>query len=203
MGSGTFKYKTMAPLNQPDDTINTIIRDAYQYYVELGVEDNVVFYALNVIRRFLTCHEGIKEPRPFYAAVLYIAKRHPFTYPNHTIKADFANKSRIKISSLEWYTDMINSTLGFYKIYDRRHFPYFLDPYGIIHQVISAVIRDRLDEAKIKQMLGLSSLNIRQVARDVTNWIVNRLKLLPAVFKTQIQAYIVSLIRAKVEPNEN
>ena len=188
-------FTNISSINFQNAALSKVIKDAYHYYVTMDVSDNMSFYALDIISRYLSHHEMVKDNRSFYAAALYIAQRHPYTYPNHETKSDFAKNSKIKSSSLEWYVDTIASSLYFIKIHDARHFPYYLDPHGIITSVIAGIISDQLNEGKIKHVLGIGAIDQSQITQDISARVVDRLKLVPPVFKPQIESVIATLIQ--------
>ena len=176
---------------------NTMIKNAYSYFITNDVEDSLSFYALNIIKRYIQSHGTVKDPVSVFAASLYISGRHPYTFPNRETRTDFAKTYQIKTSSLEWYIESIINTLDFIKIYDYRQYPYYIDPEGIIQTVLTSVLAERKTESQIKHVLGINRYHEDGIATDVTNRIVERLKLVPEAFKDQIKNFVLNQLRAE------
>ena len=135
----------------------------------------------------------------FYAAGMYIANRHPYSYPNHETKAQFVRRTQIRISSMEWYNDAIITDLGFIKIHDNRHYPYYIDPEGIIYRVLHGIVKDAVSESAVKQLLGKPIVDYQKQSLEITNQLTGRLKLMPAVFKVQLEGLIQRLFQETFE----
>ena len=173
-----------------------LIKEAYKFYVKNDVRDVLAFGAVTLLNRYLRVAKLPKEDVAMFVAALYLVSRHPFSFANHTSKQEFAEQFGIKATSLEWYSENLADKLGFIRIYDYRHFPYYIDPEGVINSVILSVVRLTVEELAVRTLLGVETFEENEAIEGIVDRLVDRLKIVPSVFKPEIRR-IVSEYMAK------
>jgi hypothetical protein len=172
-----------------------VVRNAHEFFNENKIDERYENMALDIVRRFVS-KEGIpRETDPFFGAALYMVTRHPWSHPNPLTKTEFANKLRMKESSLEWYTESIAEKLGFVVLHDNAHLPFFMDPQGIIASVVSSVVSASVGEVIIRGILTGSPPSYSKLAEGIVDRLCNVVKIVPSVFEQEIH----NLVRRKIE----
>ncbi|MFW9955311.1 MAG: hypothetical protein ACFFD3_12215 [Candidatus Thorarchaeota archaeon] len=176
-----------------------LVRNAHQFFNENRIDENYQTMALNLIRRYVS-QEGVpREPDPFFAAALYMVTRHPWSHPNPLTKTEFANKFRMKESSLEWYTDSITEKLGFLVLHDRTQLPFYVDPDGTISNVVDSVIRTSVGEAVVKSVVTGGVLAPHALADRIVDRLCNIVSIVPNAFEHDLR----SIVHRKIEEESN
>ena len=151
--------------------------------------------ALDLVRRFVS-KEGVpREVDPLFGAALYTVTRHPWSHPNPLTKTEFANKLRMKESSLEWYTESIVEKLGFETLHDNAHLPFFMDPKGIIASVVESIVGASVGEVVVRGIVTGSPPSYSKLADSIVDRLCNVVKIVPIVFERDIH----SIVRRKIE----
>ncbi len=172
-----------------------VVRNAHEFFTENKIDERYENMALDIVRRFVS-KEGIpREADPFFGAALYMVTRHPWSHPNPLTKTEFANKLRMKESSLEWYTESIAEKLGFVILHDNTHLPFFMDPQGIIASVVSSVVSSSVGEVIIRGIVTGSPPSYSKLAEGIVDRLCNVVKIVPSVFEQEIH----NLVRRKIE----
>jgi len=172
-----------------------VVRDAHEFFKENKIDDRYENMALDLVRRFVS-KEGVpREPDPFFGAALYMVTRHPWSHPNPLTKTEFANKLRMKESSLEWYTESIAEKLRFSILHDNAHLPFFMDPQGIIASVVDSVVSASVGEVIIRGIVTGSPPSYSKLADGIVDRLCNVVKIVPSVFEQEIH----NLVRRKIE----
>lgn len=172
-----------------------VVRNAHEFFRENKIDERYENMALDIVRRFVS-KEGIpREADPFFGAALYMVTRHPWSHPNPLTKTEFANKLRMKESSLEWYTESIAEKLGFVILHDNTHLPFFMDPQGIIASVVSSVVSSSVGEVIIRGIVSGSPPSYSKLAEGIVDRLCNVVKIVPSVFEQEIH----NLVRRKIE----
>ncbi len=172
-----------------------VVRDAHEFFKENKIDERYENMALDLVRRFVS-REGVpREADPFFGAALYMVTRHPWSHPNPLTKTEFANKLRMKESSLEWYTDSIGEKLGFEILHDNAHLPFFMDPQGIISSVVDSVVSASVGEVVIRGIVTGSPPSYSKLADSIVDRLCNVVKIVPNVFEREIH----NLVRRKIE----
>jgi hypothetical protein len=151
-----------------------------------------------------------------FAAALYIAFRHPNTYPNLVPRSYFSSDTSrgtkrqpadpvfqdpfaAKDSSIDWYTKRIVEKLGIIILYDERGLPYFLEKMGPIYRLIDALA----EETAIDAVLTSHIANRRELLEPVVSGLMNRifsvLQLLPKVFYNSLYEHLAPHVEALIE----
>ncbi|WXG41658.1 MAG: hypothetical protein WED07_12995 [Candidatus Freyarchaeum deiterrae] len=167
-----------------------LVKEAYKFYVKKDFRDALAFGAIALINRYLKVAKLPKEEDAMFAAAIYLVSRNPFSFANHTSKQEFADQIGIKPASLEWYSENLSEKLGFIRIYDYRHFPYYIDPEGVINSVITSVVRQTVEELTVRTILGVEIFNEVEATDAIVDRLVDRLKIVPNVFKPEIRRLV-------------
>ncbi len=172
-----------------------VVRDAHEFFKENKIDERYETMALDLVRRFVS-KEGVpREVDPFFGAALYMVTRHPWSHPNPLTKTEFANKLRMKESSLEWYTESIVEKLGFATLHDNAHLPFFMDPQGIISSVMGSVVESSVGEVVVRGIVTGSPPSYTKLADSIVDRLCNVVKIVPCVFEQDIH----NLVRRKIE----
>jgi len=184
------------PVALRNEYIQSYVRESYKFYKDHGVKKTYSYYAIDIIIRYLI-KLGSSWPREknvLYIAALYIASRHPFSHPNPTSRYDFAKRFQIKTSSINWYVTRITNELSFFKLYDSHSRPYFVDSSGLIHVLSSTITRSRTNEYFIRQIALEEVIDHNIIADDVIAQLVDKLRLIPPIFRRELRRLILSFI---------
>jgi len=172
-----------------------VVRDAHEFFKENKIDDRYENMALDLVRRFVSKGGVPREPDPFFGAALYMVTRHPWSHPNPLTKTEFANKLRMKESSLEWYTESIAEKLRFSILHDNAHLPFYMDPQGIIASVVDSVVSASVGEVIIRGIVTGSPPSYSKLAEGIVDRLCNVVKIVPSVFEQEIH----NLVRRKIE----
>ncbi|MFW9830207.1 MAG: hypothetical protein ACFFD8_00275 [Candidatus Thorarchaeota archaeon] len=192
------------------------LRQAYRVYVSKKVRQDLMLPSLRILASLLGTQELGREPEALFAAALYIAFRHPNTYPNLVPRSHFsAIDSKLtkrkpaeplfkdsfgaKDTSIDWYSKRIVEKLGIIVLYDERGLPYFLEKTGPIYRLIEALG----EEAAIDAVLSSHISNRPELLEPVLSGLLNRiftvLKLLPRVFYNSLYDHLAPHVEALID----
>ncbi len=176
-----------------------LVREAYKFFIKNDVEEVLSVYATAILKRYIKVAGLPKEREAAYAAAVYLASRHPFSFPNPVSKGEFAEKFGLKASSLEWYAENICENLEFIKIYDYNRFPYYIDPESVIGAVLKSVVRSTVEEVSVRTILGIEIMGEEAIVEGLVERLVDRLKIVPPVFKGEMHRVIRNLMKEEIE----
>ncbi|MBS7287476.1 MAG: hypothetical protein KIH01_01675 [Candidatus Freyarchaeota archaeon] len=176
-----------------------LVRDAYKFFIKNEVEEALSVYATAILKRYVEAVGIPKEKEAAYVAAMYLAGRHPFSFPNSVSKEEFAERFGLKASSLEWYTESISEKLGFIKIYDYNRFPYYIDPESVIGAVLKSVVKSTVEEISVRMILGIEVMSEEDVVEELVERLVDKLKIVPPVFKGEMHRVIRNLMREELK----
>lgn len=193
-----------------------IIRQAYQLYISKNVRQDLILPTLRILTGHLSTQDLGREPKALFAAALYIAFRHPNTYPNLVPRSFFSAKIdkttkrqplepifsapfNVKDSSIDWYSKQLIEKTGIIVLYDERGLPYFLERNGPIYRLIDALA----EEAAIDAVLTSHISNRRELVEPVVSGLLNRifnvLRLIPRVFYNSLYDHLAPHVEALIE----
>ncbi|MHA1276071.1 MAG: hypothetical protein ACTSQI_16465 [Candidatus Helarchaeota archaeon] len=191
------------PMALKNEYIQSYVKEAYDFYVTRHqVKETYAFYAIDIIIRYIV-KLGSSWPRErdvLYIAALYIADRHPFSQPNPTSRYNYAKRFRIKTSSINWYVNKITQELNFFKFYDSHSRPYFIDSAGIIHVLSAAISRTQINKSFIKRVALNEPIEKNLIVDDIVAQLVDKLRLIPAIFRRELGRLIFSFIETILQP---
>ncbi len=190
------------PIALQNEYIQSYVKEAYEFYTKHQVKETYAYYACDIIIRYLV-KLGSSWPRErdvLYIAALYIADRHPFSHPNPTSRYDYAKRFEIKTSSINWYVTRITQELSFFKLYDSHSRPYFIDSSGIIHVLSSAISRTQVNKYFIKHVVSNEPIEKNIMVDDIVGQLVDKLKLVPPIFRRELRRLIFSFIESILQP---
>jgi hypothetical protein len=197
------------------ESLTVYLKKAYRLYVSKQVRQDLILPTLRILASHLGTQELSREPEALYAAALYIAFRHPNTYPNLVPRSYFSDKKSrttkrlpadpifrkafsVKDSSIEWYTKRIVDKLEIIILYDERGLPYFLEKTGPIYRLIDALA----EEAAIDAVLTSEIVNRRELLEPIVSGLLNRiftiLQLLPRIFYNSLYEHLVPHVEASI-----
>jgi len=191
------------------------LKQAYRLYQTKQVRKDLILPTLRILASHLGTKEIGREPEALYAAALYIAFRHPKTYPNlvprsffsitdskttkrHPAETLFSKGFAAKDSSIDWYAKRIVEKLQILVLYDERGLPYFLEKAGPIYRLIEALA----EEAAVDAVLTSYIVNRRELLEPILSGLLNRifdvLRLLPKVFFNSVYDHLAPHIEALI-----
>ncbi|MEM1659176.1 MAG: hypothetical protein QXK94_09100 [Candidatus Jordarchaeales archaeon] len=176
-----------------------LVKDAYKFFIKNDIEETLSIYAAALIKRYVKAAGVPREREAAYAAAIYLASRHPFSFPNPVSKEEFAERFGLKASSLEWYTESMVENLGIIKIYDYNRFPYYIDPESVIGAVIRSVVKSTVEELGVRALLGIEAISEEVVVEELVERLVDKLKIVPPVFKNEMYRVVRSIMREEME----
>ncbi len=170
-----------------------IISQAYNLLTsKSGLNNRIILYSLSLIARIID-EANINIDEVYFWAAAYIASHKP----NHRFYAlsleDYCsnnNLDRIKLERvLQEYTEKLNLII----FPDNSDNVFYLDRDDVVFSVIRASARESLRKAVLKKILGLGELDLNNLAEDVTNYLIDNLKLLPPEFNKSCTKIVKSL----------
>jgi hypothetical protein len=172
----------------------SIVRDAHEYFTENKIDERYEYMALDLIRRYVS-REGVpRDADPFFGAALYMVTRHAWSHPNPLTKTEFANRLRMKETSLEWYSESLTEKLGFIILHDRNQLPFFIDPQGTIASVINSVVRANVGEEVVQSIVRGSVHSPQTLAEKIVDSLCNVVKIIPSAFEQELYNLILHKI---------
>lgn len=179
-----------------DNYLVKVLNAALDFYLQNNVEETHIGSALNLIRSYYLTNSEPREPYPFYASILYIVSRHPWTYPNPFTKIEFITRFNVRESTFDWYVKNICESLDIIVLHDLQHYPYFIPPddisYCIIHSRITyASSINRIFSAILPQ----KSKSISIISDEIVDELINKVKIIPSALQTSLYQYIERCIK--------
>lgn len=176
-----------------------ILKDAYHKYIKIGMSPEDALRATIMFYRFLKQYKlkGISDKNAIMAAIAFITVRAPYTFPNDIPIQYYAKLFNVKGTSVEWFLKKIEKTLGIKRLHDLRHFPYFLDPNSVVYKVIENITHKIYQEEKIKNLLGIELFDEETVINKIIDELLNRLKIIPSVFRLSLYGLIEKIMKPK------
>jgi hypothetical protein len=192
------------------------LRPAYRLFVSKQVRQDLIFPALRMLAAYLASQGVDREPEALCAAALYLAFRHPNTYPNpvprsyfasHTAKktrhhpADplFDDPFRAKETSIDWYAKRLIEKLNIIVLYDERGLPYFLERNGPIYRLVEALAEEAATDATLVSHVADRQEFVEAVVNELLDHILNVLRLVPGVFRASLYGYLAPEVEALLE----
>ncbi len=151
--------------------------------------------ALDLVRRYVSQEGTPREVDPLFGAALYVVTRHPWSHPNPLTKTEFANRLRMKESSLEWYTDSIIEKLGFIILYDSSRNPFYVDPRGTILSVVDSIVMGSVGEEVVQGIVKGSVVSPNALADKIVDRLCSVVKVVPPTFEHELHR----LVQRKIE----
>ncbi len=194
----------------------TFLPEAYKLYTSKNVRPDLILPTLRILVAHLGTHGLGREPEALSAAALYIAFRHPNTYPNLVPRSYFASygtkptKRTISIqlftkpfaakdSSIDWYVKQITKRLKLIVLHDERGLPYFLEQKGPIYRLIDALAEEAAVDAVLMSHVTNRQELIEPLLSGLLDRIFNTLKLLPKIFRSSLYEQLAPHVNKLVE----
>lgn len=184
-----------------DKYIRKIIYEANHLYSKYDLDKNIIPIALDISIRYIK-NSIPSEPREkdvLYCAAYFIAIRHPFSHPSYVTRDGFADQFNIKTTSLDWYVNRILTELDFIRIHDLNQLPYFVDRNSLIHTVTISIIHSNLSESLLNAILYKKMPDVNIIVDNIIGILVDRLKILPDVFKRSLRSLVLDTIRGEIK----
>ncbi|MHC1592132.1 MAG: hypothetical protein ACXQS8_08590 [Candidatus Helarchaeales archaeon] len=183
-----------------EKSIRACIKSASEFYSKQDLDRDLMIVAIDLIVRYL---KRIAPARPrdlevLYAAAYHVASRHPFSHPNSQTKEKIAVKFGIKLSSLSWYVQRLLEDLEFIRLYDEQGRPYYIDPQGLISAVLHSITSKCLNEHLIKTVINNGYPDVFTVQERVVATLIENLRIIPEVFRRDLQFYIHDIIKDQI-----
>ena len=192
------------PIALKNEYIQSYVKESDKFYKANDVKQAYASYAQDIIIRYLI-KLGSSWPRErnvLYIAALYIANRHPFSHPNPTSRYEFAKRFHVKTSSINWYVTRIIQELNFFRVYDSKSRPYFLDSSGVIYTLTHSITRTRVNKHFILQVAEDIPIETNIIADEIVAQIVDRLELIRPIFRRELRRLVMTFIDEILEDYE-
>ncbi|OLS13805.1 MAG: hypothetical protein RBG13Loki_2566 [Promethearchaeota archaeon CR_4] len=154
--------------------------------------------ALSLMFRFCQRKGVPRDLSAFQAAAAYIAARHPLSYPNRVPRETYADDFAVRGASLEWYLKQILATLDFKEIRDDEHYPYYIDPLGVIWRMTQALVEAEVIEAITGSLTGQSAKAREEIIAEITHKIVAKVNAVPVDLAVPFKDLIAALVDAEM-----
>ncbi|MHA1733764.1 MAG: hypothetical protein ACTSU5_17595 [Promethearchaeota archaeon] len=169
------------------------IRRAVDYLEGKGVPEHFLSYVSTILARFLRYIPHPPAPESCAVAALYIATRHPISFPNNSTREHYAKKFEVKSSSVEWSLARIIETLGFITVRDDRHYPYFVDPEGLAFSIINSLAKTKALESLTSELTGTPA-DIEGIVDSVLTNALDQMNVIPREFRGDLQRVVEELV---------
>ena len=112
---------------------------------------------------------------------------------------DWSNKFNIKTTSLDWYINRIITELNFLRVHDARMTPYFVDRASLIFTVTLSITHSQLNENMLNAIINKRIPDVNIIVDEIVGILIERLKILPGVFKRSLTSIVLEMIRKEVK----
>lgn len=160
-----------------------------EFLEKKDVPEHFLTYVATILTRFLRYIPVPADHEACAVAALYVATRHPLSFPNVSTRESYSSKFDIKQSSIEWSLARIIETLGFITVRDTRHFPYYLDPKGVAVSVIKSLTKTKTLESLAVEMNGMRG-EVEEVVDSVLVDAIEEMNMLPEEFRGDLHKVV-------------
>jgi len=185
-------------VSQQSDIIS-IIQEGQRSLAGRRVPSPIQKYALSLMFRFYQRRGVPRDLNAFGAAAAYIAARHPLSYPNRVPRESFADEFAVRSASLEWYLKQILATLNFKELRDDEHYPYYIDPLGVIWRLTQALVEGEVVETITESLAGKHQKSRAEIIADITAKIVAKVNAIPHELAASFKDLVAALVDAEIE----
>jgi len=179
--------------------IVSVIQEGHKGLAGRQVPSPLQKYALSLMFRFCQRKGVPRDLGAFQAAAAYIATRHPLSYPNRVPRETYADDFAVRSASLEWYLKQILATLDFKEMRDDEHYPYYIDPLGVIWRMTQALVEAEVTEAITGSLTGQSAKARAEIIAEITHKIVSKVNAVPVDLAAPFKDLIAALVDAEME----
>lgn len=181
-------------LNTKERVIVEIINKGQSYLEDLGVPKKLTVYASSIIFRFLQKGKVPQNILNYFVAALYIAQRHPLSFPMHKNKSKFCNLYMIEESSLNYCVGEIIRKLNFRKFLDNKNYPYFLDQLDLGLKIIRNLTKKECQEAMMQFFSYNTPINAQILSEKLTTTTIFEMRVFHEELFRQIYEVIYDLV---------
>jgi hypothetical protein len=195
------------------------LKQAYRLYTSKKVRQDLILPSLRILANHLGTQEIGREPEALFTAAIYIAFRHPNTYPNLVPRSYFSAEAsqtakrrpaeplfhqsfNVKDTSIDWYAKRIVEKLDIIVLYDERGLPYFLERTGPIFRLIEALAEEASLDAVLTSKISGRPLLLEPIVRGLQNRIFDVLQILPRVFYNSLYENLLPNVETLVEKSK-
>ncbi len=186
-------------INTKERVIVEIINKGQSHLEDLGIPKKLTVYASSIMFRFLQENKIPQKFLNYFSAALYIAQRHPLSFPLHKKKSKFCNLYLIEESSLDYCVNEIIRKLNFRKILDDKNYPYFIDPLDLGLKVIKNLVKKECQEALMQFFSSSIPINTQILSEKLTTMSVFEMKIFHEELFRQIYEIIYDLVSSELK----
>ncbi|MHA1754212.1 MAG: cyclin family protein [Candidatus Odinarchaeia archaeon] len=158
------------------------VKKAYNVLNEKNFKKEVLFYALNILARVLELTPKTVYSDNYIVAAIYIATRRP-KYHNNVLNLEyFSNIFNISEDEIQTLVDFIIDKLDIIVFPSDKGDIFYLDKEGVEYVLIKAITKSSFNQAIISQVLGIEKFDIDLLADNLSEYLVENLRILPADF---------------------
>jgi len=190
-------------INTKERVIVEIINKGQLHLEDLGVPKKISVYASSIMFRYL---QGGKIPQNilnYFAGALYIAQRHPLSFPMHKKKSRFCSLYMIEKGSLDYCVNEIIRTLGFRKILDDKNYPYFLDPLDLGLKIIKNMVEKECQEELMQFFNSSIPVDAQFLSEKLTTMVIFEMRVFHDELFRQIYEIIYELVSSELKEYNN
>jgi len=181
-------------INTKERVIVEIINKGQSHLEDLGIPKKISVYVSSIMFRFLQESKIPQNILNYFAAALYIAQRHPLSFPLHKKKSKFCNLYLIEESSLDYCVNELIRKLKFRKILDDKNYPYFIDPLDLGLKVVKNLVKKECQETLMQFFSNSIPINTQILSEKLTTMSVFEMRVFHEELFRQIYEVIYDLV---------
>ena len=185
-----------------DRQVQSAIKSADEKYKRFNINPKIIEECLKFLYKYLEKKVYKNFPSEIHeicAAVFYIIRRNPHSYPNDLSRDDVARLFDIRVSSLDWHVKNIIEDLSITKIHDMHMRPYFYHDLSLINTIIISQCNEYLGTHIIDSIINDKILDIDIITEQICDKVLQRLRILPEIFEISLRDIIISLIKPIIQ----
>ncbi len=190
-------------INTKERVIVEIINKGQLHLEDLGVPKKISVYASSIMFRYLQEGKIPQNILNYFVAALYIAKRHPLSFPMHKKKSRFCGLYMIEEGSLDYCVNEIIRTLGFRKILDDKNYPYFLDPLDLGLKIIKNMVEKECQEELMQFFSSSIPVDAQFLSEKLTTMVIFEMRVFHDELFRQIYEIIYELVSSELKEYNN
>lgn len=159
------------------------IRNAYRNVLcKANLNPKTILLSLNLLARLLELKDIDMGDETNIWAAAYIASHKPNNFKYSKDVDSFCSENNLEKNKLEKYLQNYIDELNLIVFPDNCNNLFYIDREDVLFHIIRSASRYALNEAVLKQVLGLANLKIEELADELTEYFTEKVKVLPSDF---------------------
>lgn len=189
--------------NTKERVIVEIINKGQLHLEDLGVPKKISVYTSSIMFRYLEEGRIPQSILNYFVAALYVAQRHPLSFPMHRKKSKFCDLYMIEEGSLDYCVNEIVRVLGFRKILDDKNYPYFLDPLDLGLKIIKNMVEKECQEELVHFFRSSILVDAQFLSEKLTTMVIFEMRVFHDELFRQIYEIIYGLVSDELKEYNN